>query len=195
MGFGLLFFGYFFFFTIPFRGIDVAVDLVGYAIMFIALSKISHHAPVFKKVKCCVYPLFLCGALILASQIGTALGFSLTAFTKITGALNAASILLFHLVLLSSTKTLALEVGVKKIAARSIRNIIITVLYYTLICLVNIGSPVNNSFLSSLSAVIYLFGYLFLILNLIGIYSCYMYICLEGDEDITTLPVKEKTKK
>ena len=108
-------------------------------------------------------------------------------------------IFVYHYYLLFGIRALAQEVELPKIARKVKRNCILTILYYVL-TLIGImtgyaGLTERFPYLMYLNPLLALFGVLWIVLNTIQIYSCYMWICLPGQEDITeSLPWYRRKK-
>ena len=113
-------------------------------------------------------------------------------------ALYIPLMLLFNLMLLISIKNIATDLDLKVIRVRALRNLILTAIYYGLTLFFALPSSSIKSIVTTLTEkyamgiVMYILGYVWLFLNIILIFSCYMYICKEGDED---MPVPEKKTK
>ncbi len=192
MGFGILVVGYFMLINVPFRGVDVPPDFLGYILIFIALCKLGNYE---KKLK---YAKFVCIPLIVFSGVKLTLSL-LSAFGagEYRTAQNAADyavivlLLVFYFFLLLGIRDLAVSVELEKNARKSVRNLVIIVVFYVFTVIVNLyaqGVIPNDRGIGAgeLFAIQQLFGYVVRFLNLVQFISCYMWICLEGDEDMTS---------
>lgn len=192
MGFGILIVGYFMLINVPFHGVDVPPDFLGYILIFIALCKLGNYE---KKLK---YAKFVCIPLIVLS--GVKLGLSLLSalgageYRTVQNAVvyaTAVLLLVFYIFLLLGIRDLAVSVELEKNARKSVRNLVIIVAFYVYTVIVNLyahGIIPNDRGIGAgeLIAIQQLFGYIVRFLNLIQFISCYMWICLEGDEDMTS---------
>ena len=98
--------------------------------------------------------------------------------------LSAVLKLIYTSLLLKGIETLAFELDIPSLRIKAFRNRLFTYLYYAL----NICTQLNNATLAEFTRYallpVMLFGIVYLILNAILFYSCYMWICLEGEEDM-----------
>lgn len=210
MGFGLLVIGYIMLFNFPIYGIDVFPDLLGYILMWAALRKLSLYHKFFRVAKYIAAALMPLGTLTLAIQIvsclsrlgylqGGAVDWTLNVLLPALELFLAFIIFVYHYYLLIGIRALAQEVELPKIARKVKRNWILTILYYVL-TLIGImtgyaGLTERFPYLMYLNPLLALFGVLWIVLNTIQIYSCYMWICLPGQEDITeSLPWYRRKK-
>lgn len=199
MGFGLLFFGYFFTLSLPFKGIDVLPDIVGCILMYFALKKLIEYCPDnrnFRYARITLIPYSVFAVIVFGWQIsGLFVEFSKNAvqwfFTPIS-ALYGIVIGVFHIFLLFGIYRLSESVGLIKPAARARRLITLTVVYYIFQLMSYSGvlkfiSGLTDSpdvVLSYINISLYIIGLLWLVLTWALIFTCYMRICLEGDENM-----------
>lgn len=200
MGFGLLVIGYIMLFSFPICGIDVFPDLLGYILMWAGLRKLSPYHKNFCAAKYIAAALIPFGAVTLAVQVvsclntlgyvgGTAVEWILHVLLPALELLLAFLIFVYHYYLLFGIRALAQEVELPKIARKVLRNWILTILYYTLTFAAILTGYTSLSetfpYLVYLNPIVALFGILWIVLNTVQLYSCYMWICLPGQEDIT----------
>lgn len=205
MGFGLLFIGYFFMLSLPVGGVDILPDIIGCLIMLAGLNALVSHCPGNRGFTYARLTLLIFAVLsiaILGCQLAAASGM-LTAglesyFYKPLTFVYSAVIGLFHILLFIGIFQLAGEVGLPKISNRARRMLVLTALYYICELLSALGltgmiaasSGNPDMVLSYINLVIYILGSLWLVLTWALIFTCYMRICLEGDED---MPYRENT--
>lgn len=199
MGFGLLFFGFFFLFNIPFHGVDVIADVFGGLLIMAALKQLAFYCQgnrsfAMAKRFSIVYTLFAAVQLIL--QLFSALSpladgipkELLTAFAIAYSIVIGAEMILIF----SGIFQLANQLELVKIAARSRRMIAFTVVYYIIVfagqaSLLDImlsQFDETGLIMSYINASAYLMGFIWQILSMVLAFNCYMRICLEGDEDM-----------
>lgn len=203
MGFGLLFLGY----TLPLMPLPYLLalpDCIGYIIMIVALKKLSPNNNNFKYSGYILYPML---AISLTNLIIQSIEFlnefvtpiSLFKYSDVVvDRLNFSILLfnlLFHYFLLNALIEIANFVGNKKIVRKCNRNKIITFVYliYSIVVGIPLGIP-SNIF----QYIIYVYNIVYypvFILNAIQIFSCYMWICYEGDEEMPTPDRKSFFKK
>jgi len=198
MGFGLLFLGY----TLPLAPLPYLLalpDCIGFVFMLVALSKLSPHS---KNFKFAGYILYFMLALSLTTLFIESTVFinefitPLTVFKSPGDIINTLSFsqlvcnLAFHYFLFQALIDIASFVENKKIVRKCKRNRIITLIYliYAVIIALPLGFPKEIfQYLAYINNIAY---YPVFILNAIQIFSCYMWICYEGDED---MPAPEKS--
>lgn len=199
MGFGLLFIGYFFMLNLPVGGIDMLPDAVGWLIMLAGVGKLILHCPDNKWFGFTRYLLIICGVLsiaILGGQLASASGMMTESLEKYLftplGNVYSLCIGIFHALLFIGIYGLSRSVELPKLANRARRMVALTAVYYfgeavslsglTKLIAGSAGNP--DAVLSTLNLVIYLIGSIWLLLSWLLLFTCYMRICLEGDEDM-----------
>ncbi len=198
MGFGPLFLGYLFIYSFSYKGFDILPDAIGFIIMYFGLKKLSEYGYGFEILKKYIYALFPSSLITLVLQIFTFTGHSKGQMTNIWNCIYIPLMLVFNLMLLISIKNIANDLELKVVKVRAVRNIILTVIYYSLTLFFTLPIPFIESLKTlltekyALGIVLYILGYAWLFLNTILIFSCYMWICKEGDEE---MPVSDKKSK
>lgn len=202
MGFGLLFVGYFFLVFLQLSSVDVLPNLafIGSILMFCALKKTVTYCPDNKNFKFARKTLV---ALTAASILGFAVYIVRLFFTdkelmqtKIIAPIAEISSIIaciFTVFLMLGIYRLAKEVELPKLASRSVGMIAATTVYGILETISAVsslfinGASINNNLrllLNNIGFFSFVLEYLCLFLNLAVIFTCYMRICLEGDEDM-----------
>lgn len=193
MGFGYLFIGYLFMFSFPYRGLDIFPDIIGFIIAFIGIRTLSEYGCGFDNLKRFFCLLIPSSFITLAIQILRLLNIDLS-FIEIWETAYTAMILVYNIMLLVAIYRIGKDTGVGIIYAKAQRNLVLCLMYYAIILFFSFPSPLTEKlevYLAtkfSFGLVMYIFGYVWLILNASLIYSCYMWICQIGDED---MPEKE----
>lgn len=199
MGFGYLFLGYFFILNLPLRGFDILPDIVGCLLMLAAFRRLTKYCPDNRHLKNANLVLMLyalMSALLLVYQaVGlfveipeSFVGLIYTPFSIVYSLVIGA----YHLFMLLGIHSLAGQVGLDKLAARSVRMLTLTAVYYLFELLSYCGVLEYIAGLTGQPAVVlsyvnlalYLLGVLWMLLIWALIFTCYMRICLEGDEDM-----------
>lgn len=185
MGFGILFIGYFFTLNLNLKGVNIPPDFIGYLLMFWACNKLRDYSTYFKKTSFMLIPLAAISAGLFTSEI-LAL-FSIGADLVISDLLvfiKVVSCGVMHFFLLKALMEISHDVGRTKITIKCRRNLYITLavlLCQALFCIPLISFPHKSEIFRHVSDI----GVNFIvILNMIQIFSCYMWICYEGDEDM-----------
>ena len=199
MGFGLLFIGHFFYLPLSYNGFDLLPDIIGVLIMFSALRRLTFYCPdnrYFRAAKFLMIPL---GALSVgmfggqAASVSGVLGESLEKwlYEPLT-VVYIIAIGIYHAFLLCGIYSLSKSVELPKLAARAARVLSLTAVYYLLQLLSSTGllskladmTSQPNVLLTYANAAVYLVGVIWMLLVWALIYTCYMKICLEGDEEM-----------
>ncbi len=183
MGFGTLFFGYLFLFnTVSFTGFT---KIVAYLILLLALLRLRPYNPPFKTAFISLIPLSLVGLVLFCLEGANLLSLPVgpDAFTY-SSVIASVLELVFSFYLLKGIQEIAKETGVYVLEVRAFRNRLFTILYYLLFIVGQIPWEGNAVFFAYYSIVILLFGFAVMFLNAKLIYNCYMWICLEGEEDM-----------
>ena len=194
MGFGLLFIGYMFMFSFPYRGLDILPDIIGFIISYIGIRSLSEYGCGFddlKKYYSVLLPAsFLTFVLQLLQVFGVGIG-----ILEVWNYIYTAFIMLFNILLLVAIYKISNDTDLKSLMAKAKRNLIITFIYFGMTLILNLPFSFIVRFKTFLTTkyalgfAMFVFGYCWLILNLLLIYNCYMWICKPGDED---MPMPEK---
>ena len=184
MGFGLLFIGYLLLFDLPYWDQLVMPDMWGLLLMLWGIIRLAEYDDKFNSSK-----FFLLGA-IAAEAVKLALsgaviiadfGLSTPIFTA--DILRTLFVFAFTCKMLTAIRKLAHDVGLDTLAKHSVRNLYITVVYYVLVLIKNLKIGLFADVAGIISVAAYAGGILCIVLNASHIYSCYMKICREGEED------------
>ena len=199
MGFGLLFIGYFFYLPLSYKGFDMLPDIIGVLIMLSAFGRLVRYCPdvrFFRYARITLFPLaamsigrLVCQAALVSGKLSETLDKWL--YTPLTYVYIAA-IGVYHVFMLLGINSLSKTVELPKLAARSVRVLSLTAVYYLAQVLSSVGvfgkiaemTAKPNVLLTYINAAIYLIGLVWMLLVWTLIYSCYMKICLEGDEEM-----------
>lgn len=196
MGFGWLFIGYF---IATLMSINIAgsfIRIVGYGIVFFAASKLNKYNRTFTYLQIATVIMLGVSLLLAASDICgflydemfISVNIFTASFERVMGIVEMCVSLVFNGALLYSIRAIAIETEVDKIAVNSIRNFIFICLYFVL----NIISYLPFSFVKEYASVfslpVLLLYFVWIVLNLILIYSCYARICDENDAEMVRKP-------
>ncbi len=188
MGFGNLFIGYFLLLNITYFGIT---DVIAASVMLLGLYKLSSVNKYFKASS-------ICTAVFLAFS---AVEFGIFAYrmfmgdanseilTSVIGILRNALIYALSFTAIMGMKAVAQEVEVDKLPERCTRSIICISVIYPLWMILSLPLPfIPDLILTLLSMCVIASTIIVLILNLALIYTCYMKICMPGDESFKVKP-------
>jgi len=193
MGFGILFLAYFLAFFVPLSYLHI----IGYAGVAWALSKLKDYCPVLIKAVwwliplsvCCLYHI-LASVLSLLPSLGMAevqLPFVNDMVTAVVSIIESALILCFHFVFMRRLRGFAAELELPAIAKRADWGLWLVSIqcscYILAMTLELIGAA-----LPLFSVISLLLQFVWAIFNLYNLFTCYMYICPEGDESMERAP-------
>jgi hypothetical protein len=99
--------------------------------------------------------------------------------------------MLFILFLLTGIEMIAKETGLPKLVSKASFRRYIAIGYYALV-FIAVSSLIPIEAEKLLGTILYFFGFIFRAMIALLIWSCYMYICLEGDEDMPITPLRFK---
>lgn len=193
MGFGLLAVGYMFMlkFGGPYSAFDYLPDIIGYLLMFAGVSKLAVYNRGFRYAKILLVPLIALGGVTLVFDIIAISGISVNSvalsISDMSDSLSLFFCFAYHVALMMGIRDIGRETGLSKIAFRAIRNMTVTVFYY-LLSIISDFLPIIEKQRQTFELIMKLFGIFVVFLNVILLLSCYMRICVEGDEDMPIKP-------
>ncbi|MBQ9511255.1 MAG: hypothetical protein IJR55_06140 [Clostridia bacterium] len=208
MGFGLMFLGLFFLLpSIPngaFSGAEVSQSVqtafvlfggsakaaVGFLLIYLGCSKAYKHCTCFDLTRRMSLFGIIFSAVYFAFQL--ALGFGALSVSPLVSALvyllYTAFLLGFFICFMKSVIMIATETGVEKIRRRGAVGIILSVVFLFVGRILQILSDIIPSIESQTAYWLSVGGFVaeavFVVFALVVTFSCYMWICLEGDEDM-----------
>ena len=195
MGFGWLFIGYFITFMVQMNPYAVFVAPLGIAMLAYGAYKLYSYCHRFAYIYIPSAIMLLGFILSAVATLSDLIAFNLPAksvFADGGYAIYFVGALLFHIALMLAIYDLAKKVDLPKIAGNAIRNFVVFAIY-ALIYAVSLLPLETIAEFNKLMAIPYIaLWFLWMILNLILIFSCYMRICPEGDEDMPQRPSKFK---
>lgn len=185
MGFGILFIGYIITFIFSLNPYGYVAELIGYIFMLAALCKLAPYSKNFRYAKYTAFPSIAIFAFLSFAQIAPKLGFEVQFdFINVVNVIMVALVFIYHYFLLFGIRDIAKETEIVKIKEKSVRNFIVGVFYYVLTVISYLPFSFRENFIKYFGLSVTLFGFVWFVMNIILIYSCYMWICLEGDEDM-----------
>lgn len=182
MGFGYLFLGHLFFFNVAFASFT---DLFGVLLMLLGLSTLKQYARHFASAFSLGFPLLFVSLFSFVSEMlgmffMIALPSELTAFANI---LSHVLKCIFLWAVLSGVTEIAKETDVPVLVARAMRNRLLAPVFFLLAILTEVPS-VFGALFPYFAAARMLFGLIFTFLCAKCFFECYIWICLEGDENM-----------
>ena len=188
MGFGTLLVFYLVSFLMSLNPYGSLFTLVGYVGMLMGLWELQQYQKTF------LYAVYVTPAMLvvaiykacrlLQASFGITVPFVTDTVTEVIKYAEYAVLLLFHAALLYAIHTIAHEIGLPKIKQGAVRNAVITGLYYVLYILALLPFGWVESYKKYAVVFVTLLPLVWVTLNAWLIYTCYRYICKEGDEDV-----------
>ncbi len=185
MGFGYLFAGYLIFFNFTYY--HVYTDVFAALVLLLGLSSLKQYAKGFRYAFYTALPLAAVGLFSFAGKLLSL--FEILAFpTELNAFLSLATLIvkgLFVFFSLSGVAELAKETDIPVLRLRALRNRALSFVFYLLGVLLesNLFTHVTV-FLQYLTLFYMLYGILCTFLNAKTFFESYVWICLEGDEDM-----------
>lgn len=179
MGFGILLIGYFIAFGMSLSSAYFFADVIGLAVMSYGAWRLS-----------VVDKAFFRGSVMSAIGAAVSLAAAIGGISGVSGfvpvflsALRIAVILLIHVTVLVPLRDMAGRAEDGRLAGRADRNLKIMVVYYALFAIKTVISPVlDNVLFGYFSLMIYLFGIVTVVMNLLLLHSAYARLYIEGGE-------------
>ncbi len=192
MGFGLLFIGYFVATLMTMNAAGAFIRMLGCSIILIASTKLSKYNRSFMYLTLSSAAMIIISAFVAAADVTSFLYEQLLintnplsgAYANICSYINFAVSFVFNTALLYAIKCIATETQVHKNAVSAIRNWVFICIYYILAILSLLPFEFAK-YLNLPAIIIYL---IWIVLNLILIYSCYARICDESDIEMAQKP-------
>lgn len=185
MGFGTLFIGYFLLLNLTYYGFT---DVIAASVMLLGLYKLSPVNKFFKAAAVCsgVFLVFSLGEFGIATyeiffrQLNTPL------FISVMSILRCLVISTLTVLMLKGIESVAREVELENLPVKASRLAVVTIVIYSLWILLEAPiSFIDDYVLAVLSLLTILATIALMIINLTVVYSCYMKICMPGNEDIS----------
>ena len=193
MGFGLLFLGYLIAFLLYLNPYAAVTRLVGYCVIFAALTKLRRHNRWFAFAQTSAIPLM---ALALGDSVidittrimGEGTPAAMTAATGGIETVMTLLLLVFHVCLLMAVYTIARDTELPSLATAARRNLVLIAAYAVLHGIWSLPVQLGDSYTVTLSLMLFVLQLIWTVADLFLIFRCYMWICLEGDEDMEQKP-------
>ena len=198
MGFGLVIIGYLSVFGVlpdsfVYYNWGIYIAIIGGLIMLAGFCRLQEYNIYFKIMKyiTIVYILILLGFspfLIPKHSEQFMLMFSLV--SKIT---RICFLFTFHFFLLTGILSLAKQIENNIVAKKAKRNIVMTYIFFSsfILQLINI----SEEYYILVVQFLFIFGFVYFIITLLTLYSCYMRITYEGHDEAIDAKEKAKNKK
>ena len=192
MGFGYLFIGYFLLLGFTYT------DVFAGAVMFGGMRPLTRYCPDNRPLswaKLILWPFTVISGAIFVIRLLHFCKVSLTlpeVLLTVLQGITMTLLMLFTLFLMLGIRKLALEVGLPKIASRAVTCLTMCLILWLLRMLGTTGiysligkaASLSETFPSYVNMILVLADFVRNVITLVLLYSCYMRICLEGDESM-----------
>lgn len=192
MGFGILFIGYILTFVMSLVSVGYLVELVGALLMIYAFTKLSEYNSNFKYTFFASIPLVITALAVTVINLTGLSGYDLSDHIVTKLVIPNCKIVfnfIFHAMLFYAVSEIAKETECRRIRTAAYRNLIIYSLYFILQIFVQMPFVLNDL---NVFRVVGIFGnalwILWLLLDGILIFSCYMHICDSEDMQMSAKP-------
>lgn len=189
MGFGVMFIGSVFLLNANMFGMDLILDFIGFIILFKGLSIANNYTDKFATVRKVAFAGIIVSILNTIFSIANALYLNLfdPKLVNVVYWVYTAFLFTFYISFLQSIVGITREVDLPKYGMKAYTAMGFSViLFLGGRFLEKYGSTLTQD--SGLNNVLGIAGYIieniFVIYVMVLVFNCYMYICLEGDEDM-----------
>ena len=185
MGFGFLFVGYLI--TFNFIGYNGYTDVFATALMLLGLSTLSAYGKNFRRAFYVGLPLLLLHLGTFVCALGELLGLftpspELTVWLSVTALICRGA---FVCLTLLGVASISRETDIPVLRLRALRNLVLYVPFVALSVLIETNAFASLTvFLRVLVMLYMILGLLVTFLNAKTLYEAYIWICLEGDENM-----------
>ncbi len=196
MGFGLLFLGYFIATLMSINMLGSLFRIVGYSIILIAAGKLNKYNRSFRFLEAASVLMILVSVFIASADVCDFLYSELiikfnpfgTDFISVMGYAEMFASLVFNSLMLYAIREIAKETDVIKIVASAFRNFVFICIYYVLYFIGVLPFEFSKEYAKFFSAPVLILYFVWIVLNLVLIYSCYAKICDENDVEMQRKP-------
>jgi hypothetical protein len=200
MGFGWLLIGYFVATMMSFNIFGALFKIIGFCIAGYGTKKLAAYHKSFSFLGICCALMIVASLLCAIGNISNFLYDNMVIASKLLrdGLYNAFNYaravaeLVFNVVLCLAVSMLAKDAGERKITYISIRNLVIYCIYFVLQFICWLPHEYVGELLqaTALPAVVQIFNFVIILLNILMIFSCYRRICDEEDVEMPQKPSK-----
>lgn len=184
MGFGILFIGYFLILNLTYYSIT---DVIAAAVMLLGLYKLSSVNRYFKTTAICtgVFLAFSIGEIGVAIYELFEKKINSPMFISYMSMARCLIIGVLTVMMLKAIEEVAREVEITELPKKCKKLMLASFIIYSLWILLEMPiSFINDYVLAVASLLTVIAVFILIILNLTVIYTCYMKICMPGDEDV-----------
>ena len=196
MGFGWLFIGYFAATLMTFNPLGFLIRLIGYGMVLAAACKLRRYQSAFGLVAMGTVLMLLVSLGLAVSDVGEYLYSGMLIDTKLVsdelrtalGHVERGALLVFTSLLLWAIRQIAQDTEVRKISDNAVRNMMFVGFYYVVYVIGCLPFAWVGNVLTELGVISIILLFVWIILNLSLIYSCYSHICDESDVEMARKP-------
>ena len=196
MGFGLLFIGYFVATLMSVNMFGSVFRLLGYGIVLFAAGKLNKYNRTFRYLEITSLLMIVLSSILAVNDVWSFMYNELLvssypfgeSFRTTVGYVEMVAALVFNASMLYSIRCIAIETEVEKIAVNSVRNFVFVCIYYVLYFIAILPFEFTKEYTKYFSGPVLILYFVWIIFNLVLIYSCYARICDESDVDMEQKP-------
>lgn len=195
MGFGLLFIGYFTATLMSVNTFGAFFRLIGYVVTLAAAGRLSKYNRSFLYLEIAAALMTVISAALAVFDVTSFLYTEMLissnpfgAFVTAAGYTEMILSLAFNIAMLFAMRSIAIETGEGRIAVGAVRNLVFVFAYYVIYAVGALPVSFNENLLKVLNVTAFLLYFVWIILNLVLIYTCYARICDENDVDMQRKP-------
>ncbi len=192
MGFGLLFIGYMLATLMAVNSFGSFIRIIGYSIILIASGKLGKYNRSFLWMSAASVLMIAVSALLAAADVSRFMYEQLLinsnplgdTYRLACGYAEMALSFAFHVAMLNAIRIIAMETDVRKNATAAVRNLVFIIIYNLIYVFMLLPFEAGKYF----AAPALLIYFVYIILDLVLIYSCYARICDESDVEMEQKP-------
>ena len=188
MGFGTLFIGYFLILNLTYYGLT---DVIAAAVMLLGLYKLSGFNKYFRAalVVCGVFLAFSVGELGVAIYEMFIAKLDAPALISVMSAVRSLILGALSVLMLKALSAIATEVDIPELVKKCERLTVATSTVYSVLIVLELPLSFINPYVLAIGSLLALLTAIaVIIMNLSAIYTCYMKICMPGDEELRDKP-------
>lgn len=196
MGFGLLFLGYFFVTFLTLNKIGSIMRVIGYGLIVVSSLKLNKYQRSFSFMGIGAVLMLVLSVILVFSDVSRYLYDNLLisalpisdGYRVTIGYIEQGLSFVFNAAMLWAIRKIAIDTDVPKISANAIRNFVFICFYYFVYLLSFLPVGSIQSVAKELTMIAWILYIVWMILNVLLIFSCYSRICDENDVDMAQKP-------
>ena len=172
------------------------IRLIGYGIIIFAAGRLNRYNGAFSYLRIAAYAMMAFSLTFALSEVFDFLYAEMFIDTdifpqsldKVFAVTELCASCIFNGLMLYAIHSIAIETGVSRIAVNSVRNGIFVALYFVINVIAYLPFGFSEAYAGLFGAPALLLYFVWIVLNLVLIYSCYARICDENDVEMERKP-------